>query len=490
MNELTVPKLITGPHHITNNYQPTSESSVRSSPFQNRPSKLVINQFPPNSRQHSPVRSSKVEKSVKINKIFQKELNKLKISQKDKSQKFDERMKTFEGLNTFVDIRDYLQQMNSTNVTMRSLQSSQFLPPVDASKYGSIVLSSREVETTCTDKGSYTPSFAFETRRTNGRTMSDVKYYLSKATNIHDDPFVSKVLNSATEGIKSFNASSMSSVINEDMRADGYSIIFNDIVEKEKEQKLKEMNIMRVSQDEVNYYKNQLKFIPVSAEYDENYYKDYKHRADKIISLLKSSSKKIYNKTFSEVPNLKQIKEKGIQRKKVDLKKDLRPMFKNYMSSGNFLQGNCPPSIFKPEETLKTKFVRMQTRVNTLHTISQDQPKTPKNEVDDILDNRREKSQNGKFNRQINKLHKNFMNKLVAEVEMEEVHYKNLKRQIQSEINTIEESYNGSIEQLFPRELESIRCVDLNYVPSHLDKKIFRKNFSKDLLGLALKPKN
>ena len=259
---------------------------------------------------------------------------------------------------------------------------------------------------------------------------------------------------------------------------------------KENEEKIKEMNIMRVSQDEVNYYKDQLKFIPVSAEYDENYYKDYKHRADKIIALLKSSSKKIYNKTFSEGPNLKHIKEKGIQRKKVDLKKDLRPMFKNYMSSGNFLQGNHPPSIFKPEETLKTKFEKMQTRVNALHTVSQDQSETPKSGADNILDNGKEKNQNGKFNRQINKLHKNFMNKLVAEVEMEEVHYKNLKRQLQSEINTIEESYNGSIEQLFPKELESIRCINSTNIPSHFDKQIFRKNFSKDLLGVALKPKN
>ena len=237
MNELTVPKLITGSHHITNNYQHTPKS--RSSSFQNRPSKCVISQFLPNSRQHSPVRTSKVEKSVKINKIFQKELNKLKISQKDKSQKFDERMKTFEGLNTFVDIRDYLQQMNSTNLTTRSLQSSQFLPPVEAKKCGSIALSSREIEPTCTDKSSYTPSCAFETRRTNGRTMSDVKYYISKATNIQEDPFVSKVLNSATEGIKNFNASSINTMINEEMRVDGYSIIFKRSHGKRKRRKNK-----------------------------------------------------------------------------------------------------------------------------------------------------------------------------------------------------------------------------------------------------------
>lgn len=69
--------------------------------------------------------SDSVQKSNKVTELLKKTKNKLKLNKKTKAQNWDQRMKAFEGLSSFIDSKKFMHDMNLINGVNKSQSEEQ-----------------------------------------------------------------------------------------------------------------------------------------------------------------------------------------------------------------------------------------------------------------------------------------------------------------------------------------------------------------------------
>jgi len=415
------------------------------------------------TEQNSPDKSQDLNKGSKINKVLQRELDKLKITNRGKLQKFEENIKVFEQLSTFIDIKDYLQQMNDINKNPKSTRGLHYLPPIVTSKSNLL------------DKKIHDPknkSCDIE------KTLEDVREFMTNRVKPRDVRLKIDLSNPAVpEAVHLQTIAYM----NEDENYDNFYASVDNALQFDEKEDLKKFTL---NQEVVDENKEKYRFQPLDTKIDEEYYENYKSRADKIIFLLKVASKKIFNKTINRQEEVMREKnweiQNGYSKPKAtnrNRRATVKPKFDDFFESGKFLDGVDPP-VESVAATLDLKLKTTQARVSKLlknhETKTQEQALNPTRS-----EYAKNKFTEKKFNQKLNKIHNNFMIALVNKVELEEVHYKNLKHQFKKDINGIEESLNAQVDQIIPQPLQSIRQINLK---EHSNR-TFKRNPNKKVSG-------
>jgi len=421
-----------------------------------------------NPPSESVARQSILKKGANINRVLQKEMNKHKLATQGREKKFQKKFKAFEQLNTFIDIKDYLKQMNTVNnannAISRPLESLPSLPSIMKSKTHSNVVSPRASEGSSASKTwklTFSGAVAERTaKRTSscggdvGLMLKDARGYITKyledqetKIDMNKQPPVRNHRRVSTVVVNSL-------VNNEEHNNDYFYAGIDDLIAKEN---LDDFKQFRVQQDVVDFHKSRFKFQPADAKVDEKYYQNYKLRADKVIHLLGVASKKIYNKSLSQKPykSAKTLPEV----KTPQNNPCATPKFESYMSSGKFMDG-IEAMESSPSQSLAMKFRRTQHRANTIIKQHDKETTGSGSSCTSILSVADKAKQDKKMNQQLNKVYNNFMNEIVSRVEVEEAHFKNMKYHIQNDISTLEQAYNAQVEQILPKPLESIRKID------------------------------
>ena len=413
-------------------------------------------------------------------------MGKHKLATQDREKKFERKFKAFGQLNTFIDIKDYLKQMNTLNKPMGSLQS---LPSIAKTKHLSKAESPRASEGSSASK---VWNLNFSGRRSSKRTSScdsDVGQILEGAKDYmaqylaHQGTKINMTRKPVQNHRRTSTMTVNTLVNNEEHNHDYFYAAIDDLIMRESLEDLKQF---RIHQDVVDFQKSKFRFQPSETKIDEKYYKNYKSRADKVIHLLGVASKKIYNKSLSQKPMRSTTKAftevKTPQNKTINT-----PRFEKFFSSGRFMDGVEAMDAI-PSQNLANKFKRAQTKANTLikqfeMTENEDSAGSSSSSLQSLNFCDRAK-QEKKMNQQLNKIYNNLMNDIVNQAEIEEAHYKNLKYQFHNDICTLEQAYHASIDQILPRPLESIRKIDHN--STKIIKRSLKTKVSRKMITTAL----
>jgi len=417
-------------------------------------------------QQKSPVSSrnytekNSPDKGSKINKVLQRELDKLKITNRGKLQKFEENIKVFEQLSTFIDIKDYLQQMNDINKNPKNTRGLHYLPPISPSKSNLLNHKSYDQKNNSCDIE---------------KTLEDVRHFMTNRVKPRDVRLKIDLSNpTVPEAVHLKTIAYM----NEDENYDNFYASVDNALQFDDKEDLKKFTL---NQEVVDENKEKYRFQPLDSKIDEEYYDNYKSRADKIIFLLKVASKKIFNKTINRKEELMKEKNRDIKEGsnrarglKSPRRGTVKPRFDDFFETGKFLDGVEQPGE-SIQATLDSKLKNTQARVSKL---LKNQDTKGHQEMIPLTSSRSE-ANDKKFNQKLNKLHNNFMVALVNKAELEEVHYKNLKHQFKKDINGIEESLNAHVDQIIPQPLQSIRQINIK---EHSNR-TFKRNPNKKVSG-------
>jgi len=456
------------------------------------------------------VSGQETTKAKNVEDVIKKASKKLNFGSKDKTRRFEEKMKVFENLSTFIDIKDYIQQMNPMN--QEPNKKTVKLPPIqtssDNNSPGLRLPQSTKVKQINMDSV-YENSTFITSQFTSPTTKSARNIVLPPEDNGNSSPLKSKIRRLQTN-IAKVSAYQEEKALDSERKKDAYGMILDKasvmltqlneedmklpVVEdsdanafyQELQDNLVNNNFERVDygnyylqQDEKDYYKNLLAFKD-DMEIDHNYYQDYKVRADKVITLLRKATKNIYKKVIdakkttryrqaSEDPGDRDLKGTRVfDREDNDIKQNLMNQFSLFLQSGKNPESLIDQALM-PD--LQAQFRRMQRQVNTISN------KEKSRRVASMGEDEIQPKVNP--NHEINKVYKSYMKSIIDCADIQGNNYKIVKDDFKKKIDRIEAAYNKEIQQFMPKGLESIKMtLDIgtqNYADKPIPKTINRK---------------
>jgi len=439
-------------------------------------------------------------RNLKIDDVIKKASKKLNFSNRDKTKRFEEKMKIFENLNTFVDIKDFLQQMNVLN---QDTKKTVKLPPIHVGEgyelAHQISSPSSNLNLTLRNQDSFgSPSV--------GKTGN-----LNKSLMKGDNEFPDK-LKSLRTHISKFAASKEEESLHSDRKKDTYGLILDKanvmltqlneadkklpIVEdtdvntfyQELQVNLANNNFekidygnVRLQQEEMDYYKNLLTFKEEESEsMNQKYYDAYKARAEKVIMLLRKATKNIYKKVTDEkkIPKSRYHSGEATDKetkvtKGTEVKEFLKQQFEVFITADKLME--------EQQQTvpdLDAQFKKMLRRVNSMVSMHKSGSKV------NYINNDDQTNENH-LNHEINKAHKNYLKTILDCVDYQGNNYKSMKENFKKKIDKLEDAYDKDIQKLLPKNLESIKMtLDVGSTNKYYVDKPVRKNISRKMLNV------
>ena len=463
---------------------------------------------------HDSISGQETTKAKNVEDVIKKASKKLNFGSKDKTRRFEEKMKVFENLSTFIDIKDYIQQMNPMNqdnnkktVKLPPIQTSQ--TPSENNSPGLRLPQSTKVKQINMDSVYENSTFITSTF-TSPTTKSARTVVVPPENDGNSSPLKSKIRRLQTN-IAKVSAYQEEKALDSERKKDAYGMILDKasvmltqineedmklpVVEdsdanafyQELQDNLVNNNFERMDygnyylqQDEKDYYKNLLAFKD-DLEIDHNYYQDYKARADKVITLLRKATKNIYKKVIDtkKSTRYRQASEdsgdRGFQggtrifdQEDSNIKQNLMNQFNIFLQSGKHPESLIDQALM-PD--LQAQFRRMQRQVNTISN------KEKGRRVASMCEDEIQPKINP--NHEINKVYKSYMKSIIDCADIQGNNYKIVKDDFKKKIDRIEAAYNKEIQQFMPKGLESIKMtLDIgtqNYSDKPIPKVINRK---------------
>jgi len=443
-------------------------------------SPVTANHNPGSPKHHSTdPNAERVDKNTNINNIIKKARNKIQIKKKDKTHNFEEKMKVFDSLATFVDIKATLQQMNSalnqkvevesnSNLRHKRTESLPHLSldmnsPLEKHRERMAKFFSRKKSQA--DFKNYLPSIESPDTKSVGNKLS--KFHFDNERDIYRT-----VLTQATSKLEDLNDANLPK--NEETDVNEFYSQLQDSLINNKFDRNEAFHIANVDVDRkhLEYYRRLLEYKPEN-EIDGKYYNDYKARADKVISLLKKATKNIYNKVLQSKPK------KGLDGKEEgdakDLKSNWKKNFSTFLTSDKYI-GNIA-DFDANKKSIKYKFDAMMKKVSRLTNQQKLQWANP---------DPQDYTEKSNINHQINVVYKQFMNMFMDELDNQKEDYKQVKNEVKKRLNHMEYAYGKELEILHPKDMDSIRAsLDTKIHIASFGTKAM-KRYSKNILGAIL----
>jgi len=520
------------PSHIVRRPQLTTSGPVRAKNLLVIKQHLMYNTVPVQSHKesiffrlqesvaHADKKLSKAKENTRMMNVKSDEIVKRSQQKFDfttaldaKTRRFEQNMKAFEKLSTFINVRDVLQNMNTAN--QEKPKNGPKLPPLQILKEeeSEYVVSPVLPKTAANSaRGSEKRVIGFGTPR--GLNISSVEDAMSLRR-------LSKGLSRRAKSTKN----SMIQVKDEDMeferpkRKDSYEVImektmnviagFNEADNRAKifENTGKDMFYMELQENiihnkfevkrnnlfsrqqeisEEQYYKGLIEFKEEAEAIDKKYYDNYKAKTEKVLEMLKRASKDIFNRVSTRKKPVKLGKGAAEQQA---LEEDLRDKWKNKLEK--LLESERFKGQYIEEETyhdLEEEFQEMMAKVNNIILIYQANQKRRddiEEEEEEIVraksPPRTERQMVNKLNHEINKYHKDYMRNIIESAENHETILRKTKDGFRKKIVRIEDGYDKDILRIFPRDFESLRS-DRTWNSLYMDRPL-RRNFSRKALN-------
>jgi len=458
--------------------------------------------------------SQETPKAKNIEDVIKKASKKLNFGSKDKTRRFEEKMKVFENLSTFIDIKDYIQQMNPLNqdpskktVKLPPIQTSYSennspaprLPQstkvkqinLDSVYDGSTFITSTFTSPTTKsarnvvvvdpqDKGSHSP-LKSKIRRLQTNIAKVSAYQEEKALDSERkrDAY-GMILDKASMMLTQINEEDNKLPVVEDSDANAFYQELQDNLVHNNFERVDYGNYY-LQQDEKDYYKNLLAFKE-DLEVDNNYYQDYKLRADKVINLLRKATKNIYRKVtdnkktgrYRQASEDSGDRDYGFKGTRIfdkddgDIKQNLMHQFNLFLHAGK--NEGLIDQAMMPD--LQAQFRRMIRQVNTISN---------KEKSRKVYSMGEEEIQGPKVNpnHEINKVYKGYMKTIIDCADLQGTNYKIVKDDFKKKIDKIEDAYQKEMQRMMPKGLDSIKMtLDIgsqNYSDKPIPKIINRK---------------
>ena len=464
-------------------------------------------------------------RNIKIDEIVKKANKKLNFLKKDKAKKFEERMKIFENLNTFIDIKDYIQQLNVLNHD--TARKNVRLPPLQPIS-GSSSPYNNTLTHSISTKGKLSRDASPNNRSTGrlpasnfgsmvltgqnhnvnpnpvalGDRLKAIQSTVSKFAAIKEEEALDiegkkdvygMVLDKTNVMLTQLNEVDLKMPVAEDTDINNfYQELQNDLIYNNFE-KIDHGNV-ELQQEEMDYYKNLLAFRdePDSAEpTDQKYYEDYKARADKVINLLRKAAKNIYKKAGEGKKQVRakiqtdevieeELTKMKTERDEATLKDNLKQEFEMYVSSGGLMNGSMDRKNNLDLDIHYQKMLRKVDQIVKAQEPVKDTEGTPSKAEE-------EKAGDNQMNHEINKAFKSYMKAILESAEAQGANFKTVKGDFNKKINQLEDAYDKEIQRLLPKTLDSIKMtLDTQMTnKSYLDKPV-RKNFSRKMLNALM----
>jgi len=385
------------------------------------------------------------KKTANIDRIIEKQRSKLRFIKKDKTQIFDEKMlKAFGKLRTYLNIKDTIQEMNILNRKPVVLNLSKTEPQIKTdnplqklrNKVNKIIIANKtfrmktsKLNTSDSNEGT-SPKRGLRAQRSFlGRLVEQQNY--------------EEILEMTTQKLAEGTQSSFPQ--DEENDVDVFFTQLEDSLVNNKfdREQLEEIHMAIEDPSKIAYYKSLLEYRPTPT-IDDKYYHNYKKRVDKVISVLKKQTKRIFNKV---VDYGRKPKYSGASQKQVEsdqkFKDTLRKSIKTFVTSQDLLDES--PSKRKD---LKTQFGSMIRKVETLEVprLSADwAPQSDRNQL--------------QINKDINKAYKQFMKNIIDEANTQQSEHRTNVAEFKKQIVDIENAFQKEMDSFFPDDMESLRIT-------------------------------
>lgn len=429
---------------------------------------------------------------------------------KDKTQKFEEKFKIFENLNTFVDIKDYLKQLNVLNADTN--RASFRLPPLKIDEVKDYVIPNQYTGNPASAKARLSPKQSpFATRLLDSESYTGLKsvsnkspgsfgervktirknvsqYIPIKPTEESPKPgkerrdTYSKILDCTNIMLTQLNEAD-TKVSVEDGDADTfYQALQADLANNNFERM--DYGHVEVRQDEIDYYKNLLALKEEKDNMDQQYYMSYRSRADKVIRLLRKATKNIFNKNYDKRKNFRLGEEGNVSKRGAgndhtldsDIREECKQQIETFLTSSDLWDDKTTQGI---NANLNAHFFNMLQKINSLNQTS-----TNKKQKSKFLIDGEEDDLENKKNHAITKVYKGYMKTIIACAEAQESKFKTSKEDIKKDINKLGAAYTKDMEKYGPKTLQSIRMtLDVHATSKAMVDKPVNKHLSRKTLN-------
>ena len=455
--------------------------------------------------------------NIKSDEIVKKSQKKFDFTNTDvKTRRFEQNMKAFEKLSTFINVRDVLQNMNTAS--QEKVKKGPKLPPLqilreDETEY---VVSPVVPNTVSGSVVKGRPSFGFSTQR--GLNVSSVEEAislkrLSKGQIMHrrakstknsviqlkEDDLEEKVKRKDSyEMIMEKTTNFIANLNDVDNRAQIFENNGKDLFYKElqdnilhKKFEVKKNNLFAEKNKEMSeeqYYKGLLEFKEEAEAIDKKYYDNYKAKTEKVLEMLKRASKDIFNRVSTRKrPGFLGKNSKGNAEQEA-LETDIRDKWKQKLEqllASDKFKGQYIGEELKYD--LDAEFSEMMAKVNNIILIYEANQKRRDFVEEEEEEIEREKSPKterlmaNRLNHEINKHHKNYMRNIIESAENHETILRKTKDGFRKKMRKIEDGFDKDILRIFPKDFESLRS-DPGWASLYVDRPI-RRNFSRKALN-------
>lgn len=429
-------------------------------------------------------------KNAKIDVLVKKLGKKLNFLSKEKSKKFDESLKIFESLDTFVDIRGYLRQMNELN--NESGTPNPKLPKLNLhGKHASTSLFTSPKSTRSpgaspkNHKGGKGVNVEIQKKiktarqsLTNFMAKEDDENNLKRKENAYDF-----IVDETDAVLRKMTVMDKKSPLAEETDVDNFykelqENLINDNFER------MEHNV-QLKPEEVNYYKNLLALKDEKHFTDKNYYDTYKRRADKVICLMRKATKNIFNKMYDPksgraskvLDDTKSEKEildtrSSYEPKESGFKQQWKKHFESLIATGESLEN------IGSDKDLDANFQKMMEKMEKAHTKSM---KIGSRATTTNFD--KEKEKNMSVNQEINNAHKDQLKTIIESAQNNEKRFKRMRDDFKKKIHNLQDVYVKETQKLFPNNEESIKkSLGARTARPYMEKPI-RKNLTMKVLN-------
>ena len=404
-----------------------------------------------------------IKKNISINQAIKKTKNKIKFTAQASSEKFENKMQIFKGLSTFIDVKDAIRNMNAMN---------------------------------------HVPSPHMETlKQANMKSKANLRATFSqrRPASVEKPAFgeldykIRNALASAREHVRTARASPRKKVETERNYFNRYSSAnHTKIVESQKElydpddkndldffynklgadlasgQLWREEAPMEYDENEVangiNYLKLMLAEKTKNVRVDAKFENNFKQRANNVITLMKRTAKKIFDKnlkTAKEIALEEQEKIKEAKRaerlrreEKLRLQQEAQEFFDTHLNQQDPFGVEANLDQLPIEEQLN----HIRSRINGLEK-SEERPKSfsgrrPNRarsinqlpEVDELA-----------TNRQINSLHRKYTSTIIDGLNHHIRGFQDTRFQLERELEELDVMYEKDVEKIKEDPLESLR---------------------------------
>lgn len=474
-------------------YPVTARSSLRlsESPQKSTPATMKgHNNSVEEEVEASPVTVSEaVKKNKSITAMIKRTKKKIKFLGEGETERFDNRLQIFRGVNTFIDVKDLMKDMNIMNQVKKDNADLQQKVQNQIAALAKEIQLRKSMDEGRNDPLSHRVSTALDNARIRiitSRANSKAAFRAGHKTVGFRLPNTDLKLDERDK--QEYNPDDKNDI-------DGfYDRLGDDLASGKLD---KEELHAEIDEEEINSGLNYLKQLleektRLSLAQDKRYHANFKKRAENVITVVKRAAKKIYDRDLTKEELMEKLAEQAEKTKEARRReKELQDeQIRQQQQSEFFFQTQYRPNqdLFSTDLNIDKLPPDQQIRA-IQRKISNIEAFHGRSESLDTLIERRGRSSTTLaaapilMNKKINSLHRRYANVLINDLDQQERDFQDIKLRMHLEINHLEDFYEQDVGKMKEDPMEALRLTFSNqtHFGSFLNKPIKLKNSRKRL---------